>query len=111
MKEDIYKLIKDYGNVSFVELRNRIDGFNGDLEITARSNSNIILWNGVSDKAFESIISLMNEGKIIAKPTTPLVYIADGGMLRLPIVKRNQQYKTPHWLPVVFVLMKENVNQ
>jgi len=110
MKSEIYDFIEiNGGAVTFVELQNRIKNSKGEstLEIEGERFSNVLLWAGVSSEFFQCFNELMNENKIISYPTTPLVYMHDGGMLDLPIAKKATHYKEPHWLPVVLWTNKQ----
>jgi hypothetical protein len=100
MREAILDLIREYRNVSFAELSRRIDGFKGDLEWM--NSYGWVLWAGISQEAVDAINSLMKADEIHMQPTTPLVYLCDGVMLKLPVAKRAVKYKNPHWCPIVF---------
>ncbi len=92
--------------VSFVELRNAVgESFNGDwLMVASNDYPNIVLWFGLSRAALTALRELLEEGVITMRPTTPLVYMADGAMPNVPIAKQRRKYKTERWLPVVFNL-------
>jgi len=101
--EKIKKYIDDNrGGVSFAEL-SKIDGFNGDREISFDSAkfSNIIVWSGVSEEAVSSLRKLVDNKSYHFHPTSSLTYMADGAMLNIPIAKSVRHYKTPHWIPTV----------
>lgn len=107
MKDRIYQyMLKKVKGVSFVELSRDIEGFKGDMQWMQGENRNIIFWIGLSGEAADALDALLKEKKIEMQPTHWLTYIADGQALTLPLVKRNYQYKTPHWLPVAFNLSK-----
>ena len=102
MKQAILDLItKRHGSVSFVELSHEVAGFDGNMELTI--GDNIVLWWGVSAVAAKAIEDLRSSGAIHVHPTTAMVYLIDGTIPRLPIAKRAGPYKSPHWLPVVFI--------
>lgn len=100
MKERIFNFISKLGGVSFVELSENIDGFNGDYEL--HSLDNLIAWADMSMEAIDSIRELCKEGRIIPTIANPLVYLVDGMALNYPIAKKQIAYKKPHWIPVVF---------
>ena len=95
-------------NVTFAELSRRIEGFEGEGAIGPEGNPNVVYWTGMSAEASKCVSTLLREGFChlhiaeMYQTTIPLVYLIDGVMLSLPLVKANRQYKTPHWLPVVF---------
>lgn len=62
---------------------------------------NIIFWCGFKREIPIAIKELQAEGKIRIDIAQPIVYMTDGKMLNLPLVKSNINYKTPHWLPIV----------
>lgn len=104
IKEQIYKKIKDLGQVSFINLE-EIEGFKGEFSLEIKNNK-IVLWSGLSQEAIDSILELEKEKKIEASATTRFVYAIDGGGLNLPIVKSKRKYLKPHWLPVVYNALK-----
>lgn len=101
LKERVWEYIKRYNHVSFAELKREFPEFDGNYEKAIREH-NIILWSGISLEMIEAIDSLIKEKLIDIYPTTPLVYMADGAVLSLPIAKSMRKYKKPHWAPVVF---------
>jgi hypothetical protein len=87
--------------VSFAEL-SRLDGFKGDLSMCSGDNENIVFWSGMSEEAYLAIEQIRKEGEYEMVPTSVMVYMVDGMMLNMPLVKRKTRYKKPHWLPVAF---------
>lgn len=105
MENKIYELIENNGGgVSFVEMTNAIEESKGDFKYSMESKdfSNCILWDGLSSEFISSLENLLNDQKIIACMTTVSVYMIDGCILKLPLVKKRCHYKKPHWYPVVF---------
>jgi hypothetical protein len=101
MKSEIFELIKKSDYVSFGEL-SYIKGFKGDFLMMHPKFENIIFWNDISENAIQCLIELIKEEKIYIHPTEELLYIGEGGFPNLPIAKTPKDYKTPHWLPIVF---------
>lgn len=98
---EIIEFIKSRESVSFVELSDKFqDWWKGDYEYT-RDGYNIVFWAGMSAEACDAMIELVAARRIELVPTTPLVYLCDGGGLTYPLVKSARKYKKPHWLPVV----------
>lgn len=88
-------------HLTFVEL-SRIPGFHGTKEILApESFGNTIIWQAMSQEFCDAINGLIVDGEAHLYPSTPLVYMFDGCILKLPIAKTKRVYKTPHWLPCV----------
>ena len=100
MKEQIFNFIKKRCDVSFVELSRNIEGFNGGVRYETLEN--LVLWDGMSEEAANSIHELLKEKRIIAITADRFVYFIDGGSLKYSVAKKEMSYKKPHWLPIVF---------
>ncbi len=102
MARDIAAFVQARHNVTFVELTAHLgQQAAGDLAIEFDLPSlKAVLWEGVSE-TFADALEL-GKGDIVMDETTPLVYMFDGAMMRLPLVKSARRYAKPHWLPVVF---------
>ena len=61
-----------------------------------------MFWSGWNEEAFTILTELQEAGEIEKAPCSTLVYLMDGRVLTLPGVRQARQYKTLHWLPVVF---------
>lgn len=99
--------VKKHQHVSFVELMRVLKdgGFQaeGNREIILGADKeNAILWAGVSAEFCELIHELRRKQRIFGHPASELSYLADGAVLPLPIMRRPENPKQPHWLPVVF---------
>jgi hypothetical protein len=104
LAEKILELVTVRKHVTFVEL-DRIEGFSGgDLEISIGNEqaSNIVLWQRLTREAVTALEELRQTKKIHQLPASVLSYLIDGKSLRLPLAKRAQHYKEPHWMPVYF---------
>lgn len=92
---------------SMVEIVNalRADGHDteGDLGMEHPRVPNGYVWAGINRTVVDALNELFTARLVHYYPTTPLVYMVDGAMLRLPIAKRPPSggYKEPHWIPVV----------
>ena len=101
MRNAIMKFIETHQHASFVELCNMIPGFEGDK--IWYLDHGILLWDGCSEEAIETMIPLMMSGAISFTVAHPLVYIIDGFLPSYPIAKSpTKVYKKYHWLPVTF---------
>jgi hypothetical protein len=60
------------------------------------------LWQRLTEEGLNVLEELRQGQKIHSLPAHFLTYLHDGKMLKLPLVKRPQHYKTPHWAPVCF---------
>lgn len=109
-REEIKKKIIDYINmfnhVTYVELQNLFDeigyDYRGNLDIISEKCDHVLFWCNWNKETIELFSELQREGKIHKEPTQFFTYLIDGGGLQLPLVKKNVQYKTDHWLPIVF---------
>lgn len=77
--------------------------FKGNLLSCSNRCENVVLWSGWTKDAFLIISDLLESGLIHREPCRTLLYMIDGKALTFPVVKRFMQYKTPHWLPTVFI--------
>lgn len=98
----IRALLQGDDNISFAELR-QLDGFPGKFsyEIADPPAANIVLWIGVSEEAIDALNELASVGEIHFWPTSPLVYLCDGALLKLPVARGVRRYAKPHWLPAM----------
>lgn len=110
MLVDAVREVMKKGGVSFAELA-RLEGFTGDLSIASSANENIVFWSGLSREAVDAINQIRKEGEYEMVPTPVMVYMIDGMMLDMPLVKRNVKYKKPHWLPVAFNPVKKRASK
>jgi hypothetical protein len=105
MAEKILELVTAYKHVTFAELDQKIEGFSGGelrISINNEQASNIVLWQGLTEQGSNALEELRQAKKIHQVPAHVLSYLHDGKMLKLPLAKRPQHYKTPHWAPVCF---------
>lgn len=103
-------IVKMRSGVSFAELDNKINGFSGgDRSIQADPDLNICIWDGMTQEATTSMIYLLENNFIKFKPADVLIYVMDGGLLKMPIAKQKRNYKEMHWLPTTIdaVLVSE----
>ena len=101
--DDIFNLVQKLNHVTFIELCDKIDGFKGDksLWLDAPSMSNVLLWNDISEEASIALKELTDANRIHFEPTNAITYLIDGGLVSLPVAKREMHYKETHWLPSV----------
>jgi len=100
LAEKILEYVEIHPGASFVEIT-KIEGCEGELALTFSTYENIVLWPSMSQACVEALAELRNAKLIEMKPSTPLVYMIDGGLVKLPLAKTARQYKEPHWLPTV----------
>lgn len=110
-KEKIKQLVLDYisrnESVSYAELewlfeQNGYD-YKGELMTCSDQNEHVVFWSGWNEKTFDLMGELVKDGLVHRNPVDPLIYLIDGKTLRMPVVRQVIQYKTDHWLPVVFM--------
>lgn len=118
IKERIYHYIKCFNHVSFAELNKLLTDKEreGDCSMHVKDHPSWVFWICMSDEYYNAVHELSLENMIEFEPCKtfvggmPLVYMIDGELLRLPIVKKAIDYKTGHWIPGVWIL-KTNLNQ
>lgn len=107
MKAELLKYICKNNSVSYAELQWLFEqkdyAYKGELMSCSDQCEHVIFWSGWSAEAFDIVGELLRDGLVHREPTHFLVYMIDGGSLGLPLVKKAVQYKTDHWLPVVFM--------
>jgi hypothetical protein len=109
MESRILSLITQRGGTSFAELQ-RLDGFKGGLEF-GLLEKNILFWSGVSSDAGGALISLRKRGAIVMRIASPLLYLQDGHVPKMPIARQAKSYRQPHWLPVFYWLPEQLVGR
>lgn len=98
----IVTYIATYDWVTFVELKKQFEPYcNVHGSAVLSLDKNIVLWAGMSDDFCDTIIKLLDEQRVHLHPTIVLTYLFDGGVLRMPLVKRPPKngYREPRWLP------------
>lgn len=85
--------------------------YKGDLVICSIKCENVVFWVNWNKEAIDLINEMKEAGLIQQEVAHPLIYLLDGKGLNLPRVKRNINYKTEHWLPLVFRLTKAGVEK
>jgi hypothetical protein len=100
--------VRLFDHVSFPELRRVLEHHgvpaSGEHSMELSKCPNMLLWAGMSEEFYTIAGALYDHEHIEVRPTILLTYLADGGMLRLPIAHRppKRGYRKPHWVPVVF---------
>ena len=79
----------------------------GELVICSADNPNIVFWEGWNEAAITLINELTKAELIVKEPAIWVERLTFGRVPALPIVKRYYQYRTEHWLPVVFSLAED----
>jgi hypothetical protein len=109
VEQKILGLVTERQHVSFVEIKRLLgEDSRGEIWLSLPKHPNIILWPNISQAMADTIISLINAGRLYVHPASVLVYFVDGESLNLPLARQARQYKKPHWLPVVFCTFPPN---
>ncbi len=92
------------GGVSFVELEREFPGeFEGQKHgMYLTGCDNVVLWEPVSLAMTGVLNSARDNGRIVMKPASELVYFLEGKVFNLPVARKARRYATPRWLPVTF---------
>ncbi len=104
LRDRLRDYILENDSVTFAELANRFGDEvhdKNEIALAICKRDNIILWQGLTQEAFDAIVELERDKIIEMRPSTFLAYLMDGQVLKMPLVKQNRDYKTPHWLPTV----------
>ncbi len=100
--EQLAQFVSERDYVSFVEavdfmrdkLKMKVDGTFG-----IEAKRNLLLWIKLSEEAKDTLLALINGGRVNVFRSSLLVYMTDGMALTLPIAKRVKTYSKPHWWP------------
>jgi hypothetical protein len=98
--------VRDNDYVTFVELQRRLGAYmdvKGDLCWELRPG--VVLWVEMSEAFAQLLRGLVQQKRLFLHPANWMTYMIDGGFLRLPVAKKAQDYKKPHWLPVCLRLV------
>jgi hypothetical protein len=103
----VLDLVRRKPGTSWVEVCREIPGAKGDRAITG-SLKNVFIWDGVSQELIDAFNQLLKAELVDWVPCSTLVYIVDGEIPRLPVVKsvRKNGYAKPHWLPTALNIPK-----
>jgi len=102
----VVELVRARDHVSFVEIQNLFKGAGMETRgnVIMLLERNVVMWAGVSDEFADILdaVRLEQPRRVWPHPSSPLVYLIDGGLLKFPIAKRIPKagYKEPHWLPM-----------
>lgn len=106
IKQKVIEYIQKNNHVSYAELEHLFEDighdYKGDKVIMSADCEHVIFWDGWNVETIELMNEVQRSGKVHKEPADPLIYLIDGRGLNLPLVKTCRQYKTDHWLPVVF---------
>ena len=110
IKQKVLEYIRKNDYVSYVELEWLFDklgfDYHGGYEIYSPVNDNVVFWTGWNEKAIGILNDLKSENLVTQEPAQPIIYLIDGGCMEYPLVRSNVNYKTPHWLPIVYRPLK-----
>jgi hypothetical protein len=101
---EIEDFIRRMRNVTFVELQHWLGPqYRGTGRLVDTRDRNLVFWLDLAEPVVDALNLLIHEKRVEVKPTNPMVYLFDGGGIRLPIAKRPPRagYRNPRWLPVV----------
>lgn len=98
---------------SFADLENELgEAMRGNQDIFLPGRPNGILWVGVSEEFSAALVSAMRSKKIVMRPSSLLVYAADGRIPSTPPVAEKldpEDFKKPRWVPVTLSPAKKNM--
>lgn len=107
LQESIIKMVEEKGDISFVEIEELFEKkeliYLGDYVIMVPGYEHMVIWGNWKMEFIDLISKMCSEKLIEMEPCSPLVYMVDGRVLNMPLVKEVYQYKTDHWQPIVFI--------
>jgi hypothetical protein len=106
LKREIIECIQVSGNATFADLHERFgDRFEGEYTMFTSPDSNIVLWDEISDRFINAIGQLLAEEKITVRyePDTVQIYAMKGAVLPYPLMRQPLESGQGAlcWLPVV----------
>jgi hypothetical protein len=105
IKKLILDLLEKNDFINFVDIEIMLEenniNYEGDEVISPINYKNIYHWINMSVDYADSIIDLKNEKIIKFTGCHINIYFLSGKLLKFPIATKKEQYKIPHWLPVV----------
>ena len=106
MKQVILNYIRQNKEVTMAAMCRDIPQVNGNCIWS--TDLNVIIWDKCSQEAIDALQRLILEGYIFIKPISILQAIVDGNIINYPIAnKAINRYRSPHWLPIAFVISFE----
>lgn len=107
LAEACVEFIRVRDHVSFAELRDFLSSYipvAGEFLMEFTEHPNLCLWGAMTEEFVAVMRDLQATKQVVMEPSSVLVYLIDGGILKMPIAKRPRKggYKKPHWLPTVF---------
>lgn len=105
MRDAILKMLADRPGASFAELCRDLPGFAGEFAMPSKFE-NVVLWDGVSGEAIDTLAELNRQRKVHYQVTTVMTYMLDGAVPGISVAKKLRAYKSLRWLPVTVHLVK-----
>lgn len=102
------------GGVSFVEIEHLLSQhieIKGDHCINPSHNDMIVFWACMSAKFTEVMIYAIGNQLIFPHQCSLIIYAVDGKLFDFPLAKKDINYKTEHWLPIVFYTYPSKARQ
>lgn len=107
--EAIVRFITENGpGISLVEIENELlrlgVDIEGEMAVGPDECPNLFIWAGMSQDFADVLKAVMQDRRVKATQTSPLVYLCDGKALTFPLARKppRQGYREPHWVPVCF---------
>jgi hypothetical protein len=106
--ETVVAYVRHHDWVTFTELQQRLEphmSVRGDVALELTGVPNCFLWAGMSAEFSDLIKGLYERQELFLHPASLLCYMADGGMLRMPVARglpkdRGRGYAKPRWATV-----------
>ena len=107
LSQQILAYVREYDHVSFVEFQKWFPTYKSKgCTWYFCADRNIVLWEGMNKEFYQALQNLLDTETISMNACSPLmVYMADGGLLRMKVFNGKIPRigsKTPTWIPVTF---------
>lgn len=107
-KNRLMQLLKKRGYLNLVELQNEIPEFRGNYDWWLNKESNIILWDSMSEIGLICFNELFEEGLFEVEPISPIGYSDSEKWPDFPVgnFPYKAVYEEPHWLPIRLLIIE-----
>lgn len=106
LADAVARLVEENDWVTFAQLARFLEEreipWRGELNLSLNSDSNVLLWSGMSAAMCDAVLRLLHERRIYFHRSSVAAYHVHGGVLSLPLADSPRQggLEQPHWLPV-----------
>jgi hypothetical protein len=105
LHDALVEFVRERSWVTLAELQERFAAYfptRGTFAWESATYPNLVFWEGLSEVLIDAILELQQARRLFAHPCSWWLYVSDGAILTLPLVKRMPPpggYKRPHRAP------------